>query len=111
MCTGVLRPLPFCPREGCLPRTEMTGIGGAKPKNEERQDMDNENRSGTNKSSRDFYVIDIMHVLKALWQRAWIIVLAGIIAAGVGFSVAAFVITPQYSSSVMLYVNNSSFSL
>lgn len=73
--------------------------------------MDNENRSGTNKSSRDFYVIDIMHVLKALWQRAWIIVLAGIIAAGVGFSVAAFVITPQYSSSAMLYVNNSSFSL
>lgn len=75
--------------------------------------MDNENRSGTNtvKGSRDYYVIDIMHVLKALWMRAWIIVLAGIIAAGIGFSVAAFVITPQYSSSVMLYVNNSSFSL
>ena len=75
--------------------------------------MDNENRSGTNtnKSSRDYYVIDIMHVLKALWMRAWIIVMAGIIAAGVGFSIAAFLITPQYSSSVMLYVNNSSFSL
>ncbi len=75
--------------------------------------MDNENRSGTNTAngSRDYHVIDIVHVLKALWIRAWIIVLAGIIAAGAGFSYAAFVLTPKYSSSVMLYVNNSSFSL
>lgn len=60
---------------------------------------------------QDYYSIDLLHIVKALWKRAWLIVLAGIIAASVGFSVAAFVIQPDYSSSIMLYVNNSSFSL
>lgn len=63
------------------------------------------------KKSDDYYVVDLMHILKTLWHRAWIIVLSSVIAAVAGFCLAAFVITPQYSSSVMLYVNNSSFSL
>ncbi len=60
---------------------------------------------------RDYYTIDLLHVVKALWHRAWIIILAGILAAGAGFSIAKFAIEPTYSSSIMLYVNNSSFSL
>ena len=60
---------------------------------------------------REFYTVDLLHIMKTLLQRAWIIILAGIIAAVAGFCVAKFVIQPTYSSSIMLYVNNSSFSL
>ncbi|MBE7064580.1 MAG: hypothetical protein E7384_02035 [Ruminococcaceae bacterium] len=63
------------------------------------------------KNSNDYYVVDLLHILRTLWHRAWIIVLTGLIAAAIGFCTAAYLITPKYSSSVMLYVNNSSFSL
>ena len=45
-------------------------------------------------TSKDYYTIDIMHILKSLWHRAWIIVLSGLLAAVVGFSVASFAIAP-----------------
>ena len=61
--------------------------------------------------NNEYYTIDLMHILKTLAQKVWLIVLAGLLAAGIGFSISAFVITPTYSSSIMLYVNNSSFSL
>ena len=60
---------------------------------------------------KEYYTIDITQIAKALWQRAWVIALSGILAAAIGFSIAAFVIAPTYSSSVKLYVNNSSVSL
>ena len=60
---------------------------------------------------RDYYTIDVLHILRTLWQRVWIIVLAGVLAATIGFSISAFAMAPRYSSSIMLYVNNSSFSL
>ena len=63
------------------------------------------------KTSGEYYTIDVLHILKTLWRRAWLIALAGLLAAGIGFSLAAFAIAPTYSSSIMLYVNNSSFSL
>ena len=59
----------------------------------------------------DNYTIDIVHIAKALLQRAWLIILTGFLSAVIGFSISAFLITPTYSSSVMLYVNNSSFTL
>lgn len=59
----------------------------------------------------EYYTIDLLHIVKSLWQRAWMILIAGILAAGIGFSYSSFIITPKYSSSIMLYVNNSSFSL
>ena len=61
--------------------------------------------------TNDSYTIDLAHILKTLAQKAWMIALAGFLAAAIGFSLSAFVITPTYSSSIMLYVNNSSFSL
>jgi capsular polysaccharide biosynthesis protein len=61
--------------------------------------------------NREVISIDILHIVKALWHRAWIIVIAGVMAAALGFSYASFVLTPQYSSSIMLYVNNSSLSV
>jgi capsular polysaccharide biosynthesis protein len=61
--------------------------------------------------SKEYYVIDAMHLLKALWKNAWVIVLCGVLAAAIGFSFASYVIAPSYSSYIKLYVNNSSFSL
>ena len=57
-------------------------------------------------NAQEYYTIDLVQIFKALWRRAWAIVLAGLIAAGVAFGFAAFVVTPTYSSSVLLYVNN-----
>ena len=66
----------------------------------------------SNKSNvKDYYVIDVMHIAKSIWYRIWVVAIAGLIAAGIGFSIAAFMVTPTYSSSIMLYVNNSSISL
>ncbi len=62
-------------------------------------------------NTTEFYTIDVLHILKALWRRAWVIAICGLLAAAVGFSIANFVIAPTYSSKVKLYVNNSSFSL
>ena len=61
-------------------------------------------------NTNEYYTIDILHIAKTLWQKAWMILLSGILAAIVGFCLSAFAITPTYSSSIMLYVNNSSAS-
>ena len=60
---------------------------------------------------KEYYTIDLGHIFKTLWKRVWIIILAGVLVAALGLVISSFVITPTYSSSVMLYVNNSSFSL
>jgi capsular polysaccharide biosynthesis protein len=62
-------------------------------------------------NAKEYYTIDLLHVMKSLWRRAWLIALSGFLAAVLGFCISAFAITPTYSSSVMLYVNNTSFSL
>lgn len=64
-----------------------------------------------NSNVRDYYVIDIAHVVKSVWHRIWVVAIAGVLVAAIAFSVAAFAITPTYSSSIMLYVNNSSFTV
>lgn len=66
-------------------------------------------RNGTNE--KEYYVIDLAHIVKSVWSRIWAVALSGILVAAIGFSLAAFVITPTYSSSIMLYVNNSSFTV
>ncbi len=63
------------------------------------------------KNRSDSFTIDLVQLMRALWHRAWIIALAGVLAAAIGFGYSAFMVKPQYSSSIMLYVNNSSFSL
>ncbi|MBO5701998.1 MAG: hypothetical protein J6S71_06130 [Clostridia bacterium] len=57
-------------------------------------------------NEKDYASIDLLHIIKSLWKKAWVIAIAMILVGVIGFSVAAFVITPTYSSSVMLYVNN-----
>ena len=62
-------------------------------------------------NSMEYYPIDLLHIIKTIWHRAWIVVLTGLVTGFLGFAVSNFIIPPTYSSSVMLYVNNSSFSL
>ena len=63
------------------------------------------------KTTKDYYTIDLLHIVKTLWRRIWLIALAGMMTAVVGFSIATFAIAPTYSSSVLLYVNNGSISV
>ncbi len=59
----------------------------------------------------EIFEIDLMQILRALWNRVWAVILAAAIGAAIFFSYATFGITPLYSSEVLLYVNNSSFSV
>ncbi len=59
------------------------------------------------KNNNEFYSVDVRHILKSLWRRLWVILLSALLSAAVGFSLASFIITPSYSSSVLLYVSNS----
>lgn len=55
--------------------------------------------------------IDLLRLAKALWHRAWAIILAMVLFGAAAFSYAYFLITPLYQASAMLYVNNSSISV
>ncbi|MBE6534702.1 MAG: hypothetical protein E7678_07045 [Ruminococcaceae bacterium] len=57
---------------------------------------------------KKYYTIDVLHIVKFIWRKIWIVLLAAAIAAGAGFGLAAFIIKPTYSSTILLYVNNSS---
>lgn len=51
--------------------------------------------------------IDLKRLVLNLLRRAWLILLVGALVAALAFSYAAFMITPMYSASVQLYVNNT----
>lgn len=65
----------------------------------------------TQNSTDNEMVIDLVQLAKALWRRAWAILLAMVVFGGAAFSYAYFLITPLYKASAMLYVNNSSLSV
>lgn len=62
-------------------------------------------------NNKEYYTIDLLHIFSSVWKRIWVVILSGILAAILGFCYSSFFITPQYSSSIMLYVNNSSVSI
>ena len=63
------------------------------------------------KNTREYYTIDVLHIVRTVWRRIWVIGICGFLAAVIGFSMAAFVIAPTYSSYIKLYVNNSDIAL
>lgn len=65
----------------------------------------------TEKGKKEYFTIDIMHILTSVWKRVWVVLVCGVLGAVIGFSIASFAITPTYSSAIMLYVNNSSLSI
>lgn len=64
-----------------------------------------------NQTETGAYEIDLLRIVKVLWSRAWIIVIACVVLAVAGYGYARMTITPRYEASALMYVNNSSFSL
>lgn len=62
-------------------------------------------------NNEDYVEIDLLKLGKALWHRAWLIVLTMVIGGALAFSYAFFLATPMYEASAMLYINNSSIAL
>lgn len=56
---------------------------------------------------RETIEIDFKRILHALWRRAWAILLVGALCAALAFGYAWFFITPTYSASTQMYVNNN----
>lgn len=55
--------------------------------------------------------IDLQRVFGAIWDRLWIIIVTAIVTAVAVFAGTFYLITPQYESSAMFYVNNNSLSV
>lgn len=64
-----------------------------------------------NLKKNDEIEIDLQRLFGALMNKAWLIALVAIVCAVVVFFGTLFFVTPQYQSSAMFYVNNSSLSL
>lgn len=60
---------------------------------------------------KDYLEIDLVHLFQALWKRVWLIVLSTVLVGALVCWYAMFIITPKYTASAMLYVNNSSLSI
>lgn len=65
----------------------------------------------SNANEKEYLEIDPLQLLKALWHRAWIVVLSAILVGAIMFWYASFLIAPKYTASAMLYVNNSALSV
>ncbi len=63
------------------------------------------------RNEKEYYSIDLLHIVRSLLRRIWLIVVVGLLAGVVGFFYSNYGIEPTYSSHIKLYVNNSSFSL
>lgn len=66
--------------------------------------------NSNNQENNDYIEIDILQLLSALWKKAWLIIVLAVIIGAMGFSYAYFLVTPMYTSSALLYVNNNSIS-
>lgn len=55
--------------------------------------------------------IEMLHLARALWKNALVILLAGLIFGGAAFAGTKFFITPKYNAQALMYVNNSNLSL
>ena len=55
--------------------------------------------------------IDLLKLAKALWHRAWIIVLTTVVGAAVALAYTVLLVVPQYEATTMLYINSSTVSV
>ncbi len=55
--------------------------------------------------------LDLWKLLGVIWHRVWVILLVAILCATFAFLITHYLITPQYESSAMFYVNNNSLSM
>ena len=54
--------------------------------------------------------IDILKLIKALWRKAWLIVISAVLCGGLVLGATYFWVEPLYESKAQMYVNNSSLS-
>ncbi|MBE6763276.1 MAG: hypothetical protein E7553_02820 [Ruminococcaceae bacterium] len=64
-----------------------------------------------NEKDKEYLEIDPIQLLKALWKRLWIILLAMIVCGGSMFWYTKFIVPERFTAKAMLYVNNSSISV
>ena len=50
--------------------------------------------------------IDIMQIIRMLLSKIWIVIVAGVVTAIIAFGITEIAITPQYQSSIKLYIIN-----
>ncbi|MBR6484667.1 MAG: hypothetical protein IKT14_06570 [Clostridiales bacterium] len=55
--------------------------------------------------------IDLLKLGKALWDRAWVLVICTLVGAGLAFGYTMCFITPMYQASALLYVNNNALDI
>ncbi len=60
------------------------------------------------KNKNEYYTIDIKHIFIEIWKKIWVVIISAIIIGGAGFAWSSFAVTPQYSATIKLYVNNIS---
>ena len=61
--------------------------------------------------NNDEVVIDLRRILEAVLKKSWLVVLASVVGAVLSLLITVFVITPEYQSAAMFYVNNNSLSV
>ena len=54
---------------------------------------------------------DLAKIIEGIIRRLWAVILTMVVGGMVFFSIAAFMITPKYQASALMYVNNSSISV
>ena len=55
---------------------------------------------------QDKFEIDVFQLVKVLWKRKFVILVAALVAGLVAFAYSSFVIKPQYTSTTRIYVVN-----
>ncbi|MCL2856661.1 MAG: Wzz/FepE/Etk N-terminal domain-containing protein [Oscillospiraceae bacterium] len=55
----------------------------------------------------EHFELDLKEIFEALLKKAWIIILIAIVVSSATYMVSRFVVSPQYTSSISLHVNNS----
>lgn len=62
-------------------------------------------------NSKDEIEIDLLALLRALLRHVWVVITATVVCGAIALSYTAFLVTPMYTASTLLYVNNSSISV
>ncbi len=58
------------------------------------------------RENRETIELDLKRILLAIWQRLWIILLTGVLLAGLAYGYAWMFVTPTYEANTQIYVNN-----
>lgn len=59
----------------------------------------------------DVIEIDFKRIWKAIWHKLWLICLTAVLGVVIALTGTMYLVTPQYKSSAMFYVNNSALSV